>query len=321
MSEPKRSRVTDRSTLLAYTDRLLLAARDYSSPHHALLTFPGTPGGYGTAVDGLEGFARTFLAVGFRTAGERGADPHGYLERYAAGVAAGTDPHHPERWTRPSEHGQAKVEAASLALVLDLTRPWLWASLDRVVQEQIVDYLAEVVGDRSYPRNNWLWFRITVETFLRSVGGPHRLGDIADDLERFDSYYERDGWYRDGDPVTRWWRPTCQSSASWWHSRTGCEPARAGWPPSPMPAPGASPASVATRGTCCIAGRWRRGNLMSRPTPPLPAPTRCSIWTRHLRRPASAASSAHSGMRTGEQPAQLRDPWRSRCGCRPPKCW
>ncbi|HEY0187269.1 MAG TPA: DUF2264 domain-containing protein [Cellulomonas sp.] len=191
--------VRTRDELERWTDRLLLRTRPFSSPQHALVTLPGTPSTFGTPMDGLEGFARTFLAVGFRIAGSRGADPHGYLERCAAGIAAGTDPQHAERWVRPSEHGQAKVEAASIALVLDLTRPWLWDRLAPRVQEQMVDYLAEVVGDETYPRNNWLWFRILVETFLRSVSGPHAPQDIRDDLERHDAYYERDGWYRDGE--------------------------------------------------------------------------------------------------------------------------
>lgn len=192
-------RITTRGDLAAYADRLLHAVRPYASPTHSLITLPGTPGGYGTKVDGLEGFARTFLAAGFRVAGERGNDPDGYLEWYARGLATGTDPHHPERWVRPNEHGQAKVEAASIALVLDLTREWLWDGLEARVQEQVVDYLAELVGDETFPRNNWLWFRVVTETFLRSVGGPHSLEDIASDLARHDSYYEREGWYRDGD--------------------------------------------------------------------------------------------------------------------------
>lgn len=193
-----RNRISTRNDLAAYADRLLHAVRPFASPHHSLITLPGTTGGYGTRIDGLEGFTRTLLAAGFRLAGERGNDPHGYLEWYARGIDAGTDPHHPDRWLRTTEHGQAKVEAASLALVLDLTRAWLWDSLDPRVQEQVVDYLAEVVGDEEFAPNNWLWFRVVTETFLRSVGGPHSLDDIASDLERHDSYYERDGWYRDG---------------------------------------------------------------------------------------------------------------------------
>lgn len=187
-----------RAWLAGYADRLLAAVQPYASPSGSLITLPGTPGGYGTAVDGLEGFARTFLLAGFRLAGEGGADPDNLAERYAAGLAAGTDASHPERWTRPEEHGQAKVEAASLALILDLTRPWIWDRLAPGVQERTVEYLGSVVGDRDYPDNNWVWFRIVVETFLRSVGGPFSADDVAHDLAAHDRFRRPGGWFADG---------------------------------------------------------------------------------------------------------------------------
>ncbi|MCZ2262186.1 DUF2264 domain-containing protein [Isoptericola sp. QY 916] len=188
----------DRGRWAALADTMLDSVRPFASPDGSLVTLPGPAGGYGRAVDGLEGYARTFLLAGFRLAGERGADPHGYAERYAAGLAAGTDPRHPERWVRLSEHGQAKVEAASIALVLDLTRPWIWDRLDPAVQERVVDYLAEAVGDDTYPRINWVWFRLVVQTFLRSVGGPHSLDEMAADLATHDSFERADGWMSDG---------------------------------------------------------------------------------------------------------------------------
>ncbi|GAA1607364.1 DUF2264 domain-containing protein [Catellatospora bangladeshensis] len=188
-----------RTEWAALADRMLDAAWRYASPTGARITPPGAPGGYGTAVDGLEGFARTFLLAGFRIAGEHGADPGNLLERYAAGIAAGSDPHSPERWVMPREHGQAKVEAASIALILDLTRPWLWDRLDPAVQERVVDYLAQVVGDHTYPQNNWVWFRIVVEQFLASVGGPWSLEDMESDLARHESFVREGGWYSDGD--------------------------------------------------------------------------------------------------------------------------
>jgi hypothetical protein len=187
-----------RAWLTAYADRLLAGVRPYASPSGSLITLPGRPGGYGTAVDGLEGFARTFLLAGFRLAGENGEDPTGLAERYAAGLAAGTDPAHPERWTRPEEHGQAKVEAASLALILDMTRPWIWDRLSPDVQERTVEYLASVVGDLDYPDNNWVWFRIVVETFLRSVGGPFSADDMVHDLAAHDRFHRPGGWFADG---------------------------------------------------------------------------------------------------------------------------
>ncbi|MGP3918408.1 DUF2264 domain-containing protein [Nonomuraea sp. 10N515B] len=181
----------------ALADHLLLSARRYASASHARISFPGPPGGYGPDVDALEGFARTFLAAGFRVAGEGGRDPLGLMEWYAQGLATGTDPRSPERWVRLDEHGQAKVEAASLALVLHLTRPWLWDRLDPIVQEQVVDYLAPAIGS-DYPPINWIWFQIVVEQFLASVGGPFERKDIEEGLAFTDGFAREDGWYADG---------------------------------------------------------------------------------------------------------------------------
>jgi hypothetical protein len=189
-----------RQDLVALADRMLTAVRPYASPGHGRISLPGAEGGYGHAVDGLEGFARTFLLAGFRIAGDRGEGPVAteLAQWYAEGIAAGTDPTAPDRWVRLPEHGQAKVEAASIALILDLTRPWIWDRLDPAVQARVVDYLAPAVGDDTYPRINWVWFRLVVQTFLRSVGGPHSLAEMADDLATHDTFTRADGWLADG---------------------------------------------------------------------------------------------------------------------------
>ena len=54
------------------------------------------------------------------------------------------------------------------------------------------------VGDDTYPRINWVWFRLVVQTFLRSVGGPHSLAEMAADLATHDSFARADGWLSDG---------------------------------------------------------------------------------------------------------------------------
>lgn len=180
-------------------DRLLDGLRPYASAHHARITPPGAAGGYGRAVDGLEGFARSLLIAGFRIAGERGQGLDELVDFYAGGIAAGVDPDVPDRWVRPQRYAQAKVEAASIALVLDLTREWIWENFTDRTKEQVIEYLTPIVGDHSYPRNNWLWFRIVVETFLRSVGGPWSPGDIEADLALHDSFVRADGWISDGD--------------------------------------------------------------------------------------------------------------------------
>ncbi len=192
--------VTDwsRDDWLRFADRLLDAAARHASPGRARFDLPGAEGGYGHDVDGLEGFARTFLTAGFRIAGARGEGVDELIERYATGLATGTDPASPERWVRLTEHGQAKVEAASIALILDMTRPWIWDRLESGVQERIVDYLSPAVGDDTYPQINWVWFRLVVQTFLRSVGGPWSAGEIEADLAAHDSFRRADGWLSDG---------------------------------------------------------------------------------------------------------------------------
>lgn len=187
----------------AAADRLLDAARGWASSGGARITPPGAEGGYGRVVDGLEGFARTLLLAGFRLAGEDPGAAHDagldeLADFYRRGIAAGVDPDAEDRWVRMDEHAQAKVEAASIALVLDMTRPWIWDRLDALTQQRVVDYLAPVVGDGSYPRTNWLWFRVVVQTFLRSVGGPWSAQDIADDLALHDELARGDGWISDG---------------------------------------------------------------------------------------------------------------------------
>lgn len=188
-----------RSDWLAVADALLAGARRHATTGRGRIVFPGAAGGYGAAVDGLEGFARVFLLAAFRIAGARGRGVDNLIAFFAEGVRTGVDPDAPDRWVRMDEHAQAKVEAASLALALDLTREWIWDGFDARTRERVIAYLAPVVGDDTYPQTNWVWFRIVVETFLRSVGGPWSAADIAADLARHDSFVREDGWLSDGE--------------------------------------------------------------------------------------------------------------------------
>ncbi|MFC1443754.1 DUF2264 domain-containing protein [Streptacidiphilus sp. N1-10] len=179
-------------------DRMLTAVQRYATPGRALIHLPGPPSGSGRHSDGLEGYARTFLLAAFRIAGAGGADGTQELDdHYAAGLAAGTDPAAADRWPRMSDCNQAKVEAASIALGLHETRPWIWDRLAPAVQGRVVDWLAEMVG-AWVPDNNWVWFQAVVEAFLRSVGGPWKPSDIEHTIDRTESWYAGGGWYADG---------------------------------------------------------------------------------------------------------------------------
>jgi hypothetical protein len=181
----------------ATADRMLLAVRPYAGPGNALISLPGPASRSGEWSDGLEGFARSFLLAAFRLAGAGGRDPHGLADWYAVGLATGTDPAAPRRWPRLDEIDQAKVEAASIAIALHETRPWIWDRLDGAVRARILDWLAAFTNAR-VPDNNWVWFRAVAAAFARSVGAPCDGGDIEHAITRTEGWYAGDGWYTDG---------------------------------------------------------------------------------------------------------------------------
>ncbi|MGW7299676.1 DUF2264 domain-containing protein [Streptomyces sp. NPDC054829] len=187
-------------------DGLLAAAWRWATPGGALLDLPGRPSASGTRSDGLEGYARTFLAAAFRVAGADGADPHGWLGRYADGLAVGTRTpgrDDEESWPLIRDihiQGQPMVESASVALGLQLTRPWLWDRLDPEVQDSAERWLRDALRHTPSP-NNWYLFPFTVASFLEAVGRGDKETERARarGLELLESWYQGEGWYSDGD--------------------------------------------------------------------------------------------------------------------------
>ncbi len=187
----------------AMADRLLEALVPYATPGFAQYRLPGRTSWSGAHSDGLEGFARSFLLAAFRIAGTAGgpeADEktaEALAERYALGLAAGTDPDGDETWPEIAERSQPMVEAASIAVGLHETRRWIWDRLDGKVQQRIVDWFSGFLGNRTVD-NNWRLFQVVSEQFLASVGAPYRQSDIDGGLDRIEDWYVGDGWYTDG---------------------------------------------------------------------------------------------------------------------------
>ncbi|WP_086664568.1 DUF2264 domain-containing protein [Lentzea kentuckyensis] len=181
----------------AVADHLLDAVAPHATPGGAQYRLPGRPGRAGLHSDGLEGYARTFLLAAFRIAGAGGDVPAGLVERYADGIAHGTDPGHPHAWPAIADCSQQLVEAASIALALHETRRWLFDRFDSSVQERVVAWLAGAVGKRTW-QSNWVLFPVVVQQFLASVGGPHDPAAISEGLDRIEQWYVGDGWYTDG---------------------------------------------------------------------------------------------------------------------------
>ncbi|MEV5498292.1 DUF2264 domain-containing protein [Nonomuraea fuscirosea] len=181
----------------AMADHLLDSVLPYATDGFAQFRLPGRASRSGPVSDGLEGFARTFLLAAFRIAGAGGRVPPALIERYASGLVAGTDPAHPHAWPPLTDMSQQLVEAASIALALHETRPWLFDRLAPAERERVVAWLAGFIGRRT-PDNNWVLFRVVVEQFLAEVSGPYEPAEIQGGLERIEDWYAGDGWYSDG---------------------------------------------------------------------------------------------------------------------------
>ncbi|GAB3762747.1 DUF2264 domain-containing protein [Microlunatus parietis] len=199
MSKPGESWTRD--DLVQFTDRSLLALRRWATPGRARFDLPGPRVGSGPERDGLEAFARSFLAVGFRLSAAE-IDSHDHAGWYAAGLAAGTDPESPEFWPSLRELPQARVEAAAIAIALHESRRWIWDALTPAVKQRVIDWLSGSVGI-AYPDNNWRWFQNVTQAFLRSVGGPYDQAELDENLTFLDDCYLGDGWYSDGRPDRR----------------------------------------------------------------------------------------------------------------------
>ncbi|MFK4070320.1 DUF2264 domain-containing protein [Streptomyces sp. NPDC029674] len=182
----------------ALADRQLEALVPYATPGFAQYRLPGRTSWSGVVSDGLEGYARSFLLASFRIAGAGGEVDPRLIERYARGLTSGTDRDSGEAWPELTDCSQQMVEAASIAVGLHETRPWIWDKLDTRVQERVVDWFSGFVGAKTWD-NNWRLFQVVSEQFLASVGAPYSRSDIDGGLDRIEDWYRGDGWYSDGD--------------------------------------------------------------------------------------------------------------------------
>ncbi|WP_231391895.1 DUF2264 domain-containing protein [Arthrobacter sp. 35W] len=192
---------------LHFADAQLLSVRPFATADLSLIPLPGRASSSGGLSDGLEGFARTFLLAAFRVAGEAGADPHGHLDRYRAGLLAGTAAYTMATagtggaagtWPPIRTRTQPMVEAASVAIGLHLTREWLWDTLAPTEQDQVAAWLSGSSTSEANG-NNWVLFQVVIAEFLAGVGREHNAEQIDFGLARMEDWYVGGGWYRDGD--------------------------------------------------------------------------------------------------------------------------
>jgi len=150
---------------------------------------------FATRVAELEGFARPLWGIVPLVAG---GGTFAHWDRWAAGLANGTDPNSAEYWG-PC-HGdvdQRMVEMAAIGYAFAFTPEHLWDALTGQQRDHVIEWLRGI--ERAEPaRNNWQFFRLLVQMGLERVGVAIDRDAQTHSIELLDSFAIDGGWYTDG---------------------------------------------------------------------------------------------------------------------------
>lgn len=185
-----KSRTDMRQALIDLFDPLL----PYFSEGNARVRLDAAAAHFDRTAADLEGFARPLW--GLAPFGAGGGN-FAHWERYAEGLANGTDPTHPEYWGAVNGRDQRMVELAALGFALALVPEKIWEPLGGRARDNIVAYLKHA-RRFDYADNNWKFFRIFVDIALDRLGVDFDRSLTEAYLKELDSFYIADGWYRDG---------------------------------------------------------------------------------------------------------------------------
>lgn len=143
----------------------------------------------------MEAFARPLWGlVPYWAGGGRDAD---FEKWYPAGLAAGSDPEHPDYWHTCRDFDQKFCEMAAIAYGLLICPEKLWEPLSDKAKDDLADWLWEI-NRHECCACNWQWFSILTNLALKVHGRPYSKERMESGLQMMEDYYEDGGWYRDG---------------------------------------------------------------------------------------------------------------------------
>lgn len=134
----------------------------YFSEGNARVRLDAAAAHFDRAAADLEGFARPLWGLAPFAAG---GGNFAHWDRYAEGIANGTDPGHPEYWGQVNGRDQRMVELAALGFALVLAPEKLWEPLNGRERDNLASYLLHA-RKFDYADNNWKFFRVFVDIAL-----------------------------------------------------------------------------------------------------------------------------------------------------------
>jgi len=165
------------------------------SPGKARLHLGDTGAAYDDDIAQMEAFARPLWAIVPLLAGGSQAISH-IWNIWSEGIGNGTDPQHPEYWGEIGSYDQRQVEMAVFGCGMALAPERFFFSLPEKTQQNLYRWLNQINHTELYS-NNWMYFRVLVNTGFIACGLPHDEARLESDFAALETHYLGDGWYYD----------------------------------------------------------------------------------------------------------------------------
>lgn len=188
------NRFETREDVVSACNALFEPLLPYFSSGKARVQIDASASTHDRAAGDLEGWARPLFGIVPMVAG---GGFFAYWEIYREGLKNGTDPQHTEYWGRVEAKDQRHVEATAIGLALMMVPEHIWEPLDEISKANAVKWLLNC-RNTEYDASNHMFFRVILDLGLRNVGIGVDRSMTDHYLDRLESLYIADGWYRDG---------------------------------------------------------------------------------------------------------------------------
>lgn len=202
----------ERSALAAYREwqnrawKLLAPLEKLMEMGRAELPIAGKPSDHDLNADRVETFARPILLFAHWRFSLNQHTEEGDLDKakgmeqwFRQALLIGTDPDSEDFWGWSSNFHQHSVEMGLLVIGLELSRDWLWDSLNEEERQQVLAWIESDVGN-GHHWNNHMFFGIFVMEFLlrEGRGFPSYRAVIDRWFHELENMYLGEGWFMDG---------------------------------------------------------------------------------------------------------------------------
>ncbi len=169
--------------------------KEFYSLEKALLHLGHTSTHYEDKTIPMEAFSRVLWGLVPMWAG--GGSNKKFEEIYRCGITAGTNPTNIEFWGGCRDYDQKFVEMAALAYAILMVPEKVWNPLTEKEKDNLAQWLNQI-NVYKCSDSNWQYFCILTNIALKSVGKEYSEAMLKQGLDKIETYYVGDGWYKDG---------------------------------------------------------------------------------------------------------------------------